>query len=365
MLPCERVIRMFHRELMRYFTDPDALFITRQVKGQERRKKVDTRDGTRLLPSDNAPAWWWHKQLFDGVAVSRESFADSVKATPVHMFDVRGDTLNTAGWHAAHILDAKDGNVDWRSWTRAEAALRFARNVHPLNLFYVPKADWQRVGGDAELIGYIASVYAARWPEIWAEFTAVAGEPALRPDAGDRILRIARAGGCPSGETLDPPAGRRDNRHAAARPGDAAPWNFVLGARRPKPITRILCRHPDADGRRRRLVEGLTLERFVALGNALYNYTRERDLKALAPGDPVRQAEIAFDRLEKRMEQSPKWIARQRDQPSRWTVALGSLRQGADEGLQAVLRLDLCGLITAALRVVDGPYRKATDGRRR
>ena len=55
-------------------------------------------------------------EMFRGVAISSENFAEFVKTTPTHLFRVSGYyTVNTAGWHAAHILDAKDGDVDWRS----------------------------------------------------------------------------------------------------------------------------------------------------------------------------------------------------------------------------------------------------------
>ena len=358
LLPSERAIRMFHHELMRYVTEVDALFITRVVRGQERRNIVRTRDRTRLLPSDNSPAWWWHMKMFHGFAVSRDNFAEFVSTTPTRFHDVaKYSTVSAAGWHVAHILDAKDGNVDWRSWTRADAARRFVRNVHPLNLFYVPKADvpraeWTRVGGDPELLGYVASVYATRWPDLWAEFASVAGTPVLRPDAGDRILHI------------DGGAGQRPRQHTqpadADQHGATSPWDFVLGARRPKPLAVILGRHPDAEPRRRSLVEGLTLERFVALGNALYNKTRKSELEELAPDDPVRQADLAFDRLEEWMtRRSDEWIAKQYRVPSGWTGAIALLREGSDDGLAMVCRLDLAGLVTAALRIVDGPYRTA------
>jgi len=344
LLPPERVICIFHRELMRYVTEVDALFLTRCVKGQERRRIVRTRDGTRLLPSDNSPASWWHMAMFHGVAVSRDNFAEFVRTTPTHFHDVaKYSTVSTAGWHVAHILDVKDGNVDWRSWTRTDAARRFVRNVHPLNLFYVPMAEWMRVGGDPDLVGYVASVYATRWPNIWAQFTSLAGTPILRPDTGDRILRIDRI-----------PHNLRAGREVLL------PWDFVLGSRHPKPLAVILGRHPDAEARRRKLIDGLTLERLVALGNALSNKTRKSELEKLAPGDQVRQADLAFDRLEKWMtRRSQEWIAKQYRTPSGWTATIALLLDGSENGLEMVCRLDLAGLVTASLRIVDGPYRTA------
>ena len=334
LLPAETTVRIIHDELMRYITEPDPLFITRVVKGQERGEDVVTRDGIRLRPSDNSPAWWWHMNMFHGVAAPCENFAKFVEDTPTHRFRVPSNcrTVNAAGWHAAHILNARYGDTDWRTWTRADAARRFIRNVHPLNLFYVPLPEWRRVAAIPELIGYVASTYATRWPEIWCEFTQVAGEPPLLSDVGDSILRI-------DSET------------------DSTPWGFILEVGKPRQIASILCRHPDAEAFRRRLIDGLTLERFVALGKVLHNRTRTKDLEECAPGDPARQAEVAVAIIDSQMteRQCAWWIAKQHREESRWAKTFDLLRQGSDEGLEAVCRLDCVGLVTAALRVVTSP----------
>ncbi len=116
---------------------------------------------------------------------------------------------------------------------------------------------------------------------------------------------------------------------------------------------------PTPETHRRRLVDKLTVERFVALANVLYNCTRPSDLEKRAPGDTVRQAEIAIDTVHDRMARArcAAWIAKQRDRASCWADTMELLRPGADDGVDAVCRLDLAGLVTAALRVVDGPYR--------
>ncbi len=201
--------------------------------------------------------------MYEGVTVSPESFGEFVKTTPTHFFKVsRHSTVNRAGWHAAHILDAKDGDVAWRSWTRSDAKRRFVRNVHPLNVFYVPKAaDWHRVGGDPALIGYVASVYARRWPTMWNEFTAIAGTPELRPDAGDRILRIGPGEPPPEG---DGPAGGAPAPAQGSGP-DGTPWDFVLARKRkPKALAEIVGRHPDprdASAQARRQAHGGAVRR--------------------------------------------------------------------------------------------------------
>lgn len=341
-LPAEEQIRYVHRQLMDYVVRPDATFITRKVSGQERGEVVTTSDGTALLPSDNAPAWFFHSVMFNNAMPSEPAFADFVRETPTHFFDVaKYQTVNTAGWHVAHILDAKDGNTQWRTWSRGDAMKRFIRNVHPLNIFYVPKTDWQRVGGDPDLIGFVAWFYSNLFPDIWEEFSAVAGTPSLRPDAKSMVLCI---GADARNQIRSLPGG-------AASPNRAS-WEFVLGARCPRSITAILAAHPEVELRTKKLQAGLTLERFVALGDALYNKTRKSMLEKQAPGDVVRQAEIAFDLIDQCMTKTY-------TTPSGWTGAIKLLRTTSAEGLDRTQALDIHGLATAALRVIDGPYSEA------
>ena len=87
-------------------------------------------------------------------------------------------SVSTAGWHVAHIYNAKDRNTDWRNWTRAELTRRLIRNVHPCNCFYIPKPEWQRYGGHPEVIAFFASEYSTRYGSVWEEFRQLAvGEP--------------------------------------------------------------------------------------------------------------------------------------------------------------------------------------------
>ena len=89
-------------------------------------------------------------------------------------------TISHAGWHVAHILDAKDRNVNWRSWSRGELIRRFVRNLHPCNLFYIPKTDWQPYGCDPRVIAFFAAIYSHRYKHVWPEFLRLAqGTPVL------------------------------------------------------------------------------------------------------------------------------------------------------------------------------------------
>ena len=103
-----------HQALLDYCRQPKPLFIVRYVKGTERRVICTTSSGHTFKPSDNAPAWWMHFLAFNGI------HDVDLSQMPTHMFNV-GRVLPThisaAGWHVAHILNAKDGNTDWTNWS--------------------------------------------------------------------------------------------------------------------------------------------------------------------------------------------------------------------------------------------------------
>jgi hypothetical protein len=113
--------------------------------------------------------------------------AASIGDAPTHMFQTTRQlrpNINTAGWHVAHIYNAKDRKTNWREWTREDLVRRFIRNVHPCNCFYVPKTEWQRYGGDARVIGFMAARYRERYGAVWREFVEWAEGKPLQEDDG-------------------------------------------------------------------------------------------------------------------------------------------------------------------------------------
>ena len=152
-LPSNADVEHFHESLLGYCRQPDPVFVVRYVTGIERGTIYTTASGDRLKPSDNAPAWWIHFLTFNGIP------GVDLGQMPTHMFEV-GRCLPTqisaAGWHVAHILNAKDRNTDWRNWPRSDLVRRFIRNVHPCNCFYVPTTEWRRYGGEPD--GRAASI---------------------------------------------------------------------------------------------------------------------------------------------------------------------------------------------------------------
>ena len=127
-------VEEFHKQFSTYLDSEDPLFLVRYVTGQERGQTIRTDGGARFRPTDNAPAWWIHHQLFTGQFQKYASFAEFIESAPCHMFHLRlPENVNTAGWHVAHIFDVKNRDIDSRRWGREELARRTARNIHPCN----------------------------------------------------------------------------------------------------------------------------------------------------------------------------------------------------------------------------------------
>ncbi len=164
-------VEVFHGRLCEYLQSADPLFLVRAAGRMERGATVRSTSGSQMRGTDNAPAWWVHRELFGGRFGSDASFAAQIEGTPCHMFRVsRGANINSAGWHVAHIFDVKNGDVAFGDWDRDELVRRMARNIHPCNYFYVPKASWQRYGGDSTVIAFFYAKFAAIYQSIWPEF---------------------------------------------------------------------------------------------------------------------------------------------------------------------------------------------------
>jgi hypothetical protein len=165
------VVGEFHRQFCSYLNSADPLFLVRQVSGQERGQTLRTGTGARLRPTDNAPAWWIHYELFSGRFRHYDSFAAFVDSTPCHMFQIRlPENINSAGWYVAHMFNVKDRNVSFRSSDRNELMRRAARNIHPCNYFYVPKLDGRRHGEHPMVIAFFYDKFRSLYRTVWDDF---------------------------------------------------------------------------------------------------------------------------------------------------------------------------------------------------
>lgn len=353
LLPDVRAVEAFHRALVGYLGQPDPRHLVRAVAGLERGVPITTRDGSRLIPGDNSPAWWWHAVLFNDLLVDPSKLASFIAATPFHMFRApnRGETLNVKGWYVAHILGVKNRDVRWQDWPRSTAVWRFVRNIHPCNVFYVPKkpAAWIDVSADAAMLATIAAYYRHRYGSIWDEFCDLADAPPGHGNpAPDGILDVAE---WPSaGATTDAPR----STAASTRPrpsgsGGAPGWPEILRPGRPTTTGTLLARDPNAAALTRRLVDGLTVGRLIAIADALFNRCRASDMETAAPGDPLRQAALAWSAL-------LAGANKEHTRPTGWTGAARLLDDGQVDGLAAVAGMDIGAIARVGAAIVSGPY---------
>lgn len=175
----------FHSQFRTYLEIEDPLFLTRQVKRQERGQTMRTEKGARFRPTDNAPAWWIHYQIFSGQFQQFASFTEFVESIPCRMFGIRlPENISNAGWHVAHIFNAKDRNVDSHRWGRDELVRRTARNIHPCNYFYIPKREWRRYGGDPTVVAFFYDKFRSLYRTIWEDFLRLVGGAPLVASVG-------------------------------------------------------------------------------------------------------------------------------------------------------------------------------------
>jgi hypothetical protein len=88
------------------------------------------------------------------------------------------DAINKARYHVAHLFDVQAGrdNSQPERWSRREVEIRFLRNIHPCNAFYVPIPKWRVYGGDPAVKAFFCKRYSDRYRQCWDEFLeAVAG----------------------------------------------------------------------------------------------------------------------------------------------------------------------------------------------
>lgn len=205
-LPTVEAVREFHARFQAHLDKPDPCFVIRQLADLKRGQWCRTDGGHRVLPGDNAPPWWIHALLFHGAwpdVPMDEALAD----LPTHFHEVPAvEHCSAAGWHLAHLLGVKDGGTAWRSWDSRELVRRTARNLHPVNHFFVPKAEWRRVGADPDVQAYVAWFYRHRYRATWAEFLSLAGGRAPRPRRAAGRTRLALS---ESGERSPATSGRR------------------------------------------------------------------------------------------------------------------------------------------------------------
>jgi hypothetical protein len=179
-LPHPDIVGRFHAALLEYCKSADPLFVIRAPSRARHQRGCFRRtgDGCRVRFSDNAPAWQVHHTLFHGEEAAFARMAEYVASLPTHFFEVTKRlrrSVNSAGWYVAHILPVGDRRA-FDAWRRADLMRRFVRNIHPCNVFYVPKRQGRERGEDPQVIRYFAERLQKLYAATWIDFLRVAGE---------------------------------------------------------------------------------------------------------------------------------------------------------------------------------------------
>lgn len=170
----KEIMYEFHKKLMKYLQGDNAIYLLRQLKSLKRGKVIKNNFGYKIKPTDNSPAWWIHYKLFNKEFSNINNFINSI---PCHMFEIKlKETINSAGWHAAHIFNAKDYNTDYSNWGKEELIKRTVRNIHPCNYFFIPKLNWQENGKNEEVISYFYYKYKNIYSDIWNDFEKIVND---------------------------------------------------------------------------------------------------------------------------------------------------------------------------------------------
>jgi hypothetical protein len=201
-LPSVDRVQAFDVLLQQHLSSKAPIHVARYVRGQVRGTICLTADGGRILPTDNAPVWWLHAFLLSDspMPVDLEALFSSL---PCHFHQVaRFQTLNQAGFHAAHIIPAKNRDIAWESWSHQELTRRMLVNIHPCNMFLVAKTGWQQNGGRPDIISWVTDAYRRRYGETMDRFLAdcdpngslcrPAGDPDYSYGAGTTIDGVIR-----------------------------------------------------------------------------------------------------------------------------------------------------------------------------
>lgn len=166
----ERVME-FDNFLRSYLNSENPIHVLRAVKTLERGVECRNKGGHRILPTDNSPVWWLHAFLRTNAALPADPEKFFV-TLPAHMFHLpRGvQYLNKLGFHAAHLVNAKNGDTDWQSWSRKELVRRTLVNIHPLNMFLVAKDNWPKFGGHPQFVRWVTAQYLHRYGDTMRSF---------------------------------------------------------------------------------------------------------------------------------------------------------------------------------------------------
>lgn len=189
-LPSYENIEHWHKLLMEYIQKENSILLIRKVKieGEDLRGKIITGkvSGTKMLFSDNAPAWAVYYYAFKGNLLSLKWWREmqNPMKIPCHRNDVfkiiGNNHYNSRRWHIAHINPINDNTKPRKKnnpllWDGPETIKRHLLFLHPLNIFPFPLELWRSWPGNPLVLSYISKKFNSIYGDLRREFLAFIG----------------------------------------------------------------------------------------------------------------------------------------------------------------------------------------------
>lgn len=150
-----------------------------RAHGTLKRGKITRVDGIEVRPSDLSPVWAVQQAILHGDPPEGVSFAEWARSLPLEhnvTRQARMDLLNRAGFHTAHMFDvaAYRARACVGSATRMRDACLL--ELHPLNVFWIPKPRWQYWGAHQAVKAHFADLMRSYVADAWVDFIGKIGE---------------------------------------------------------------------------------------------------------------------------------------------------------------------------------------------
>lgn len=174
LLISEQEMECFHKSIVKHYKTDDPTYLIRQIKQQERGSVFRNDLENKIKPTDNSPSWWLHYNLYHNTMNDFSTFDEFYDNIPCHIFDIKlKEHVSNAGWHVAHIFNAKDYKTNVDDWEQDELLKRTLRNIHPCNYFFLPKTNWQKNGNDNDVIAYFYDKFNQKYSSVFEEFESI------------------------------------------------------------------------------------------------------------------------------------------------------------------------------------------------
>jgi hypothetical protein len=192
LLPSSDRVHRLHAMLTRYMRERCSFFAVRNRRASERGNTIRTECGDQIIFTDNSPAWAIHSILLSGNDLDDPTafvrWLNLEMPIEFNMAHARKlDLINKARYHVAHLFDVQAGrdNSHPERWSQREVEVRFLRNLHPCNAFYIPIPKWHSYGADPAVKAFFHRQYSNRYKQCWADFVAGVGGEELSHDDSD------------------------------------------------------------------------------------------------------------------------------------------------------------------------------------